>query len=184
MKVRTVRSFFSFMSRGSQATRQGAFIYSSIVEQARRPEFYTGLDVPDTIDGRFDLIVLHAGLYLPRLKAVKGQGKALSQAMFDQMFANLEFNLREMGAGDMSVPKRMKDMVAAFYGRVGSYDDALRAGNMVALRAALQRNVYRDAPVDPARVDALASYVRAASEALHAAGDDVIVAGAFEWPAP
>ena len=177
-------SFLSGIFRGRQATRQGAFIYNSIVEQARRPEFYAALDVPDTMDGRFDLIVLHAGLYLPRLKAVKQEGHRLSQAMFDQMFANLEFNLRELGVGDMGVPRRMKDMLQAFYGRVASYDTALREGNMPQLRAALHRNVYRAADVDPARVDALAIYVRAAAESLKAADDQVIVAGAFEWPSP
>lgn len=179
-----MRSFFSVMFKGREATRQGAFIYNSIVEQARRPEFYAALDVPDTLDGRFDLIVLHAGLYLPRLKAVKPDGNRLSQAMFDQMFANLEFNLRELGVGDVGVPRRMKDMLQAFYGRVASYDNALRIGDMPQLRAALHRNVYRAAEVDPARVDALASYVRAAAESLKAADDDVIVAGAFAWPAP
>lgn len=172
------------MFKGREATRQGAFIYNSIVEQARRPEFYAALDVPDTLDGRFDLIVLHAGLYLPRLKAVKQDGNRLSQAMFDQMFANLEFNLRELGVGDVGVPRRMKDMLQAFYGRVASYDNALRTGDMPQLRAALHRNVYRAGEVDAARVDALASYVRAAAESLKAADDDVIVAGAFAWPAP
>lgn len=172
------------MSKGRETARQGAWIYNSVVEQARRPEFYESLDIPDSIDGRFDLIVLHAGLYLPRLKLVRGEGKRLSQSMFDQMFANLEFNLRELGVGDMGVPRRMKTMLSAFYGRVSAYEAALRDGDTAALRAALHRNIYRGGEVDPARVDALASYVRAASESLKAAGDDVIVAGAFEWPAP
>ena len=177
-------SLFSFISKGRGLTRQGAWIYNSVVEQARRPEFYQSLDIADTIDGRFDLIVLHAGLYLPRLKAVRIEGKRLSQAMFDHMFANLEFNLRELGVGDMGVPRKMKGMISAFYGRVTAYETALKGGDAVALRTALHRNVYRDAAVDLALVDALASYVRAASESLKAADDDVIAAGAFEWPAP
>ncbi|MEQ1754345.1 MAG: ubiquinol-cytochrome C chaperone family protein [Micropepsaceae bacterium] len=177
-------SLFSFMSRGRETARQGAWIYNSIVEQARRPEFYQALDVADTIDGRFDLIVLHAGLYMPRLKMVRTDGKRLSQAMFDHMFANLEFNLRELGLGDMGVPRHMKGMVQAFYGRVAAYEAALKDGDATALRSALHRNVYRNAEVDAARVDSLASYVRAASESLQAADDTVIAAGAFEWPAP
>ena len=177
-------SLLSFLTRGRALARQGAWIYNSVVDQARRPEFYNALDIPDTIDGRFDLIVLHAGLYLPRLKAVKGEGKKLSQAMFDHMFANLEFNLRELGVGDMGVPRQMKGMLSAFYGRVSSYEDALKAGDAGALRTALHRNIYRNGEVDPAKVDALASYVRAASESLKAADDTVIAAGAFEWPAP
>lgn len=179
-----MQTFFSFLAKGREVTRQGAWIYNSVVEQARRPEFYESLDIPDTMDGRFDLIVLHAGLYLPRLKNVKAEGKRLAQAMFDQMFANLEFNLRELGVGDMGVPRHMKGMVSAFYGRVSVYDAALRDGDTAGLRGALLRNIYRNGDVEPARVDSLASYVRAAAESLNAAEDDVIAAGAFEWPAP
>lgn len=179
-----MRKLLSIFSRGADRSRQGAWIYNAIVAQARRPEFYESFDVPDTIDGRFDLIVLHAGLYLPRLKAVRAEGKALAQAAFDQMFANLEINLREMGAGDMSVPKKMKSMLAAFYGRATAYDNAIKEGDTAALRAALHRNVYRGANVAAPKLDALATYVRAASEALKAASEDDLVAGTFGWPAP
>jgi cytochrome b pre-mRNA-processing protein 3 len=165
-------------------TRQGAWIYNALVDQARRPEFYESLEVPDTIDGRFDLIVLHAGLYLPRLKSVRADGKPLAQAAFDQMFANLEQSLRELGNGDMSVPKKMKQMVEAFYGRATAYDAALKDGDVAALRAALHRNVYRGANVSQPKLDALATYVRAAREALKAADDTDILAGTFAWPAP
>jgi cytochrome b pre-mRNA-processing protein 3 len=179
-----VRTLLSFFSRGPDRARQGAWIYNAIVEQARRPQFYESFDVPDTIDGRFDLIVLHAGLYLPRLKAVRSEGKALAQAAFDQMFANLEVNLRELGAGDMSVPKKMKGMLSAFYGRATAYDTAIKEGDTTALRAALHRNVYRGAEIAAPKLDALATYVRAAFEALKAAPDEDIVAGTFAWPAP
>jgi cytochrome b pre-mRNA-processing protein 3 len=69
-----LRTLLSFLSRGRDRARAGASIYNAIVEQARRPQFYESFDVPDTIDGRFDLIVLHAGMYLPRLKAVRTEG--------------------------------------------------------------------------------------------------------------
>jgi cytochrome b pre-mRNA-processing protein 3 len=179
-----LRTLLSFLSRGQERSRRGAFIYSAIVEQARRPQFYESLDVPDTIDGRFDLIVLHAGLYLPRLKAVRTEGKALAQSAFDQMFVNFEHNLRELGVGDMGVPRRVKGMVSAFYGRVTAYEAAIQDGDVEALRAALQRNVYRGAEVAPPNVHALANYVRAAHEALKAAADADIAAGTFAWPAP
>lgn len=179
-----MRALLSYFSRARDRSRHGAWIYNAIVEQARRPQFYESFDVPDTIDGRFDLIVLHAGLYLPRLKSVPGEGKGLAQATFDQMLANLEHNLRELGAGDMSVPKKMKNMVQAFYGRATAYEAALKDGDLDGLRAALQRNVYRGAGVVQPKLDALATYVRAASEALKAARDEDIVAGTFAWPAP
>jgi cytochrome b pre-mRNA-processing protein 3 len=179
-----VRALLSYFSRARDRSRHGAWIYNAIVDQARRPQFYESFDVPDTIDGRFDLIVLHAGLYLPRLKSVPSEGKGLAQATFDQMMANLEQNLRELGAGDMSVPKKMKNMVQAFYGRATAYEAALKGGDLDGLRAALHRNVYRGAGIDQPKLDALATYVRAASEALKAARDDDIVAGTFAWPAP
>ena len=179
-----VRRLLSFFSRGPDRSRHGAWIYNALVEQARREQFYAAMDVPDTIDGRFDLIVLHAGLYLPRLKSVRTEGKPLAQATFDQMFANMEQNLRELGNGDMSVPKKMKGMVQAFYGRATAYDTALKGGDVAALRAALHRNVYRGADVSTTQLDALATYVRAASEALQAAEDTDIVSGTFAWPAP
>ena len=179
-----MRALFSLFSRARDRSRHAAWIYNAIVDQARRPNFYESLDVPDTLDGRFDLIVLHAGLYLPRLKSVPGEGKGLAQAAFDQMLANFDQNLRELGAGDMSVPKKMKHMVSAFYGRATAYDAALKGGDASALRAALHRNVYRGAKVDHPKLDALATYVRATSEALKAADDADIVAGTFAWPAP
>lgn len=179
-----MRTLLSFLSRGRDRSRQGAWIYNAIVDQSRRPEFYESFDVPDTLDGRFDLIVLHAGLYLPRLKAVRNEGHALAQATFDQMFANLEVNLRELGVGDMGVPRRVKSMLSAFYGRAAAYDSALREGDVSGLRAALLRNVYRGAEVAQPKLDALSTYVRAAHEALKAASDSDLVAGTFAWPAP
>jgi cytochrome b pre-mRNA-processing protein 3 len=179
-----LRTLLSFLSRGRDRARQGAGIYNALVAQARRPEFYESFDVPDTIDGRFDLIVLHAGLYLPRLRQVRTEGKALAQAAFDQMFANFEQNLRELGVGDMGVPRKVKGMLSAFYGRVTAYDTAVKGGDVSVLRSALQRNVYRGVEVAQPKLDALSTYVRAAHEALKAASDDDIVAGTFAWPAP
>ncbi len=179
-----LRTLLSFLSRGRDRARAGASIYNAIVEQARRPQFYESFDVPDTIDGRFDLIVLHAGMYLPRLKAVRTEGKALAQATFDQMFVNFEHNLRELGVGDMGVPRRVKGMLSAFYGRVTAYDTAIKGGDVEALRAALHRNVYRGGDVGQPKLHALATYVRAAHEALKAADDSDILAASFAWPAP
>jgi cytochrome b pre-mRNA-processing protein 3 len=100
------------------------------------------------------------------------------------MFVNFEHNLRELGVGDMGVPRKVKGMLSAFYGRVTAYDSAIKDGDTAALRAALQRNVYRGVDVDPPKLDALATYVRAAYEALKAADDADILGGTFAWPAP
>lgn len=137
-------------------------LYAAVITQARRPEFYTGGAVADTLDGRFDLLVLHAFLVLHRL----GQGSQapLSQALFDLMFADLDQNLREMGASDMSVGTKVKKMAKAFYGRAAAYQAGLddRAG----LIDALHRNLYRGAEIDEAVVAAMATYVAAQAELL------------------
>ncbi|MGB1548449.1 MAG: ubiquinol-cytochrome C chaperone family protein, partial [Alphaproteobacteria bacterium] len=91
-------------------------LYTQIVAQARRKEFYTAGGVPDTLDGRFEMLALHAFLVLYRLKRLDAD--ELAQALFDMMFADMDENLREIGVGDLSVDKRVKRMVSAFYGRV------------------------------------------------------------------
>src|SRR4051812_22915736 len=80
-------------------------IYGMIVAQAREPVFYRTLGVPDTVEGRFDMVLLHLWLVLRRLRESEG-GVALSQALFDHFCADMDANLRELGVGDLTVPKR------------------------------------------------------------------------------
>ena len=115
-------------------------IYFSLVEQARQPGFYLSCGVPDTADGRFDMIILHAFLLLRRLKKDHEQTAELAQELFDLMFADMDQNLREMGLGDLAVGKRIKGMAAAFYGRIQAYEDGL-AGNETMLVDSLRRNL-------------------------------------------
>jgi cytochrome b pre-mRNA-processing protein 3 len=101
--------------------RQQAYAaYASIVEQARAPDFFVRLDVPDTLDGRYEMIALHMFLVLNRLKAEHEATAEFSQALFDAMFADLDRGLREMGATDMGVGKRVKEMAKGFYGRIAA----------------------------------------------------------------
>src|SRR5574340_1791889 len=103
-------------------------LYISVVEQARRSEFYLELAVPDSLDGRFDLLTLHMFLLLNRL----GQGgrafRGLGQALFDLMFADMDQSLRELGVSDTAVGGRVKAMARAFYGRVAAYEPGLADG--------------------------------------------------------
>jgi cytochrome b pre-mRNA-processing protein 3 len=120
-------------------------LYADAVASARTPHFYTDLAVPDTLDGRFELITLHIFVLLFRLKnepADRPAADKLAQAIFDVMFRDIDRNLREMGVGDLAVPKRMKKMMAGFNGRVHSYTSAVAAGRDAALHDALRRNVY------------------------------------------
>ncbi len=123
----------------------GFALYSAAVAAARDPWFYTALGVPDTLDGRFDLVALHAFLLIHRLQHATEPGPALAQAVFDAMFTNMDNNLREIGVSDLSVGKRVRAMWEAFHGRSKVYASALEIADRTALEAALARNVWRNA---------------------------------------
>jgi len=136
-------------------------LLARLATQARLPIFYEALGVADSIDGRFDMLALHAWLVLDRLA---GQGEqALAQVLVDDLFAHFDEALREQGAGDMGMNRRMTKMADAFYGRLKAYR---AAGDLETLTAALLRNVYRG---DLARLEdarALAIYALAARDRL------------------
>ncbi len=140
-------------------------IYLSIVRQARRPEFYAVGGVPDSVDGRFEMIVLHLFLVLRRMKAA-GDDQDLPQRLYDLMFADMDQALREMGVGDLSVPKHIKRMVQAFHGRVAAYETALGDTGPAALEDALARNLYGTVEPAPVALAAMAGYVRVAERSL------------------
>src|SRR5579862_3636229 len=123
--------------------------YRSVVEQARQPVFFVEYGVPDTVDGRFELICLHAFLYLHRLRRERPSSAALAQCFFDVMFADFDRSLREMGTGDLSVGREIKRMAQAFYGRISAYETGLAADDAVLLPA-LARNLFGTAPATPA----------------------------------
>src|SRR5258708_35801833 len=155
-------------------------IYGMIVTQAREPLFYRDLGVPDPVNGRFDLLVLHLWMVLRRLKPIEGGG-ALSQALFDRFCDDMDANLREMGVGDLTVPKRMQAFGEAFYGRVAAYDLALADGRE-ALARALCKNVLNGERIGQARW--LAAYAEAAMAALASEGEAALVSGTFKVPSP
>lgn len=162
----------------SRGTIEG--MYGMIVAQAREPSFYACFDVRDTVNGRLDMLILHLWLVLRRLRPVAG-GQALSQALFDRFCTDMDDNLREMGVGDLTVPKRMQAFGEAFYGRSTAYDLAFEAGD-AELAQALSRNVLDGGFPDSAR--ALAGYVRASAAALAALDDDAVAAGSWAFPSP
>lgn len=147
--------------RSDPARKTAAGLYAALVAQARRPEFYTRLGVPDSLDGRFELVALHAFLVLRRLKS-DAEGAAAGQALVDLFVEDMDASLREMGAGDLGVGRRVKAMAQALYGRIAAYEAGL-AGSEQTLAGALRRNVFGTAAEpgpDPAVLDGLAAYVR------------------------
>ncbi|NBN62516.1 ubiquinol-cytochrome C chaperone [Microvirga tunisiensis] len=158
-------------------------LYGAIVAQARQPELYSRLGVPDTIDGRFDMMILHAVLLFRRLQGEGKEVAAVSQSVFDIFFADMDGSLREMGISDNAVPKKVKRMAEAFYGRAAAYGAALDAGDVHALAAAIDRNVFADAS-SPASALALAHYAVKSAAQLSAAPVKEILAARLPWPAP
>ena len=135
---------FRFLRRDPHE-RVGYVLYTAAVAAARDPYLYTTVGVPDTLDGRFDLVGLYAFLVIRRLQAEPPPGPDLAQAVFDAMFNDMDVNLREMGVGDLSVGKKVKVMWEAFNGRAAAYRRALDDDDTAALLAALARNVWRGA---------------------------------------
>ena len=150
--------------------RAGFALYAAAVAAARDPWFYTALGVPDTLDGRFDLVGLHAALLIHRLQRDAPPGPELAQAVFDAMFSDMDQNLREIGVSDLSVGKRVRAMWEAFHGRARAYAAALDADDHAALAAALARNVWRGAlgedPGEDGPARSLAAYAFRQFEAL------------------
>ena len=133
---------------------------AQLVARARDPYFFRVLTVPDTVDGRFDLVALHGWLALERLKAAGMD--AAAQALTDSLFIGFDEALREQGTGDMGMGRRMKAIASAFFGRLSAYSGAK---DEEVLAEALAKNVWRGAAVDE-RARALAAYVASARIAL------------------
>lgn len=184
------------MFRGPRADADAVHAaYAAIVGQAREPELYTRLAVPDTPEGRLETVMLHAFLVLRRLKAASGGPEAaeseaarrFAQALFDLMFQDIDRNLREMGVGDTVIGKRVKRVAKGFYGRIALYERGLAAGDDAALAASLAETVYdtaEDGEAPPAAApDALAAYVRRQAAALEAQPEAEILAGRVRFAA-
>jgi cytochrome b pre-mRNA-processing protein 3 len=159
-------------------------LYGMIVAQARLPCFYRDYAVADTVNGRFDLIVLHLALLLDRL-AQDPALRELGQGVFDRFCQDMDHNLREMGVGDLAVPKEMRRMGEAFYGRAQAYQAALAAADGdPALVETIARNVYGGPPSLPAAVPRLAAYMREAVRDLKAQQAASLAAGELRFPDP
>jgi len=150
--------------------------YRRIVERAREPVFFARWGVPDTLDGRFEVLALHGFLVLNRLKAGGQPAAGFAQDLFDTMFADLDRGLREMGATDIGVGRHVKAMARGFYGRVRAYAEGLAGGDAVLIQA-LRRNLYGTVDPAPEPVGAMAHYLRRQEAALAAASEAKLLRG-------
>jgi cytochrome b pre-mRNA-processing protein 3 len=161
-----------------------ASLYGAIVAQARMPTFYRNYGVPDTVNGRFEMLVLHAALLLGRLDAAGVPERELGQAIFDRFCSDMDANMREMGVGDIAVPRKMRAIGEAFYGRKRAYEAALEEGDAAALTAALARNVYGCGVAFAPGAERLAAYVRMAAKRLRDRDIELVRQGAPGFPDP
>lgn len=172
-----------FATRRNDDKPAAATLYRAIVVQARQPAFFVTYGVPDTLDGRFDLIALHMFLVLHRLKQ-DGRAAGLSQVVFDTMFEDMDRSLREMGVGDLGVGRRVRAMGEALYGRLAAYEAGLDAGD-TELSAALRRNLYgtvEEALLPASTLMALCGYVRQAARGLAGQSLDALRTGKVTFP--
>ena len=171
-----------WLSEQRKQKRIARALYGSSVAAARREVFYRELRVPDTIGGRFELLVVHLFLVLDGLKADGPGGQELARQVTEEMFEALDDAMREMGIGDLTVPKKMHKAAGAFYGRLEAYAAAVAKDDPKPLEEALQRNVFAGEPAGESELRALAAYVRHAREALRAPGTLDAATGSIIFP--
>lgn len=168
-----------FLRRGRH-DRAALELYGAAVRAARDPYLYTAVGVPDTVDGRFDLVGLHAYLVIRALRRASPSGAELSQAVFDAMFSDMDVSLREMGVGDLSVSKKVRAMWEAFHGRSAAYEAALADAGPQPLLDALARNVWRGKPAGEGAAT-LARIVRAQDAHLESQDAAALAAGRIDF---
>ncbi|HEY1708389.1 MAG TPA: ubiquinol-cytochrome C chaperone family protein [Rhizomicrobium sp.] len=163
----------NMLRRIATEKKAAADLYRAIVRRSREPVFYSGLGVPDTFDGRFDLAVLHTWMVLEALR--QAEMNDLAERLIQEVFAGFEYGLRDQGAGDMGIGRRIKAMTSALFGRIQSYR---AAADEKALAEALVRNLYRDAPNSEEHALAVARYI---GDARKAVAGSALAEGAAEF---
>lgn len=164
--------------------RRARFLYGSIVTQARREAFYASWGVPDTNEGRFEMIVLHLSLVLGRLSGEGEPGRKLGQALTEVFVVDVDDGLREMTVGDLAVPRQVKRAVATLRERYGVYRAALVASDDGPLREALAARLATSNGAEHLNIDPLCAYIRDTSRVLGALSGVEVLAGHVGWPRP
>ena len=154
-------------------------VYNAIVAQSRQPVFYAQWQVPDTVTGRFDMISLHMALLFRRLRAEAGPQREFSQAVFDLFFKDMDRSLREMGVGDLGVPKKIQKMGNIFFGLLAALNEAMDRNDAAALEEVLARNIY-DGEAGP-HAASLAQYLLSQDRVLTSQSASQITGGAISF---
>lgn len=172
---------FARLFPGYRQKEQGYKLYGKLVGQARNPVFYTEFGVPDDMDGRFDMILLHMFVLDHRLAGEAVGTKKIRRFVQEALFSDMDRSLREMGVGDMSIGKEVKKMGAAWFGRVKAYTAAIKSDSpLKELSIAVAKNLYKseDAP----HAEAIAGYMLESLQKLKSVPQPDVVASNFEFP--
>lgn len=174
-----------FRSWFKQRSPDASALALAVHAASRHPAFYTNFGLPDSFDGRFEALILHAHLVIRRLRQDGEAGTDLAQALFDALTGHFDEALRAIGVGDMSVGKRVKTMTSAVYGRLAAYDAGLDSPDLEMLRGALRRNLYGTvADLSDDRLRAMTAFVASAEVHLKAKPMADIAAGRDLFPDP
>jgi cytochrome b pre-mRNA-processing protein 3 len=172
-----LRQLFSYPS----FKREAHEAYARLVVQSRQPWFYQEQAVPDTLDGRFDIILLHLFLVIHRLRgAASSDAAEFIRVLSEIFFADMDRNMREMGVGDTGVGVRIKKMAGAFYGRLQAYEQASK--DQGAFIECLTRNLYRsEEAMDAQKLLALYQYVQRNMAHLAQLKTEQVLKGSVEF---
>ncbi|TCL70304.1 ubiquinol-cytochrome C chaperone family protein [Rhizobium sp. BK251] len=158
--------------------------YSALTATARMPVFYTDLNVPDTVMGRFEMLSIVMILFFRRTRTSQVSGQEIAQEIVDAFFQDIDHSIRELGIGDTSVPKRMKKLAGMFYGRLESYSAAMDGADAEGLASALRRNIYPEQQANAPDMRRLADWMMGAEASLAAVTEAEIATGSAVMPAP
>jgi cytochrome b pre-mRNA-processing protein 3 len=179
---------FGWLKRNADRRTVGHELFGRIVTQARIPEFYRDFKVADTMEGRFEMIVLHVALVLRRLKREGVAGQRLGQAVMEALVATMDDALRQIGIGDMGVPRRIQKTAAALIERTRDYEAGLAEDNSdEKLASALSQHIYGNPPDASTLIHAaaLARYIRASDMLLATVPADALFSGRITFaPVP
>jgi cytochrome b pre-mRNA-processing protein 3 len=170
---------FRFAPARREAREAATRVYMAVLAAARRPPLYLTYGVPDTVQGRFEMVALHIFPVLHRLTENPGDDPELARLITERFVDDMDGALREMGVGDTAVPKRMRTLYESFAGRIAAYRRALDQGD---LAEAIQRNVFPDKP-EAKRASELASCVAEAVIAVRSVDLADLRRGDLSFPA-
>tara|TARA_Y100001001_G_C7952793_1_gene289627 strand:+ start:424 stop:981 length:558 start_codon:yes stop_codon:yes gene_type:complete len=181
---------FNIFKKQDKPYQASAFqLYATAMDAARNPVFFEKYDVPDSLQGRFEVLSLYVGMLMLRLSESQSEREEavdLSQALFDAMFADMDQSLREIGIGDMTIPKRMKHLMKSLNGRLHAYQEGFEQMDKdsgAALKNALRRNLFgTQETVSEESLSVTAQYLQKLKAELDGQAVEMLLSGQVSFP--